>query len=265
MNIKMVVTDLDNTLLKSDKTISDYTAKVLNGYRARGIKIVFATARAESNCEKYIELINPDAIVSNGGALVRIGDETVYRKPMDLETTNALLLSCVEHKSVGCITVETDKGCLVMNMTADENEWKRNGFYPIYTDFSKGLDSEAYKITVEIFDDDAAEIIMSDFPAIDTVKFTGEPWVRFAEKAANKFEGVKALAAYIGIDMKTVIAFGDDYNDVGMLRECGIGVAVNNAIDEAKAAADFICDTNDNNGVAKWLEENFLSEYIQTE
>ena len=43
-----------------------------------------------------------------------------------------------------------------------------------------------------------------------------------------------------------------------MLRECGIGVAVANAIDEAKAVADFVCDTNDNDGVARWLEENLL-------
>ena len=43
-----------------------------------------------------------------------------------------------------------------------------------------------------------------------------------------------------------------------MLRDCGIGVAVANAIDEVKAVADHICDTNDNDGVAKWLEENVL-------
>ena len=43
-----------------------------------------------------------------------------------------------------------------------------------------------------------------------------------------------------------------------MLRDCGIGAAVANAIDEAKAVADYICDNNDNDGVAKWLEENVL-------
>lgn len=57
--------------------------------------------------------------------------------------------------------------------------------------------------------------------------------------------------------MKNVIAFGDDHNDIEMLRECGVGVAVANAIDEAKAVADYICDTSDNDGLARWLEAAF--------
>ena len=57
---------------------------------------------------------------------------------------------------------------------------------------------------------------------------------------------------------RKAVAFGDDYNDIEMLRDCGIGVAVANAIPEVKTAADYICDTNDNDGVAKWLEERVL-------
>jgi hydroxymethylpyrimidine pyrophosphatase-like HAD family hydrolase len=58
--------------------------------------------------------------------------------------------------------------------------------------------------------------------------------------------------------MNDVAAFGDDFSDVEMLNECGIGIAVANAIVEAKTTADYICDTNDNDGVAKWIEEKIL-------
>jgi len=54
------------------------------------------------------------------------------------------------------------------------------------------------------------------------------------------------------------VSFSDDYNDFDMIRECGIGVAVINALDEVKAVANYICDANENDGVAKWLEENVL-------
>ena len=55
-----------------------------------------------------------------------------------------------------------------------------------------------------------------------------------------------------------VAAFGDDINDLEMVRNCGIGVAVGNAIETVKAAAKYICDINNNDGVAKWLEEYIL-------
>jgi hydroxymethylpyrimidine pyrophosphatase-like HAD family hydrolase len=77
-------------------------------------------------------------------------------------------------------------------------------------------------------------------------------------KNARKRNAVIALATEFGVSLAEVAAFGDDYNDIEMLRECGAGVAVANAIDEAKAAADYICDANDNDGVAKWLERNVL-------
>ena len=114
------------------------------------------------------------------------------------------------------------------------------------------------KITVEITDDTTAYSIASVFPSVAVIRFSGENWYRFADKTADKWRGVKALAAHFGIDLKKAAAFGDDYNDADMLRFCGVGVAVANAIDEAKAAADYVCDSNDNDGVAKWLEEHVL-------
>ncbi len=77
-------------------------------------------------------------------------------------------------------------------------------------------------------------------------------------KNARKRNAINEIANHFGISLTEIAAFGDDYNDIEMLRDCGIGVAVANAIDEAKAAADYICDTNENDGVAKWLEENVL-------
>ena len=54
------------------------------------------------------------------------------------------------------------------------------------------------------------------------------------------------------------MVFGDDFNDVEMLEKCGVGIAVGNAVIDAKRAADFLCDTNDNDGVARYISENIL-------
>jgi len=258
MDIKMIATDLDGTLLRSDKTISAYTARILSACRQRGIRIVFATARSENSCKRYTELIKPDAIVSNGGALARIGDKTVYRATMCIETINKLLLSCMEQPSVGYITIDTDKGYFV-NKPVDENDPGWIEYMPAYyVDFSRGMDCDAYKLTVSISDEKTACGIVSKFPGIDVIRFSGEDWYRFAGKEADKWRGVQAVAAAMGIETENIASFGDDLSDIKMLRGCGYGMAVANAAAEVKAAARRLCGANDSDGVAKWLEEYIL-------
>ena len=69
-----------------------------------------------------------------------------------------------------------------------------------------------------------------------------------------------AIANEFNIDKSEIVAFGDDMNDKEMLVSMGSGVAMGNAIEEVKVIADYICDTNDNDGVAKWLDENITKK-----
>jgi len=256
-SIKMVVSDLDRTLLRNDKTISDYTTEVLQKCKEQGIIVAFATARSADHSEKFIEKIKPDAVVLNGGSLAYVGSRVVYSRPMDIETTNTLLQILHSSEFVRYITAETDKG-LFANISKAEY-WP--DFPPVYhVDFKESLDAHAFKVVAEIFDDKAILNIKSVLADINIIKFVNEDWVCFADKSANKLEGIKALAAHYNISIEEVAAFGDDYNDIEMLRGCGIGVAVGNAIDEAKVSANYICDTNENDGLAKWIEENLLSD-----
>jgi len=256
--MKMIIVDLDATLLKSDKTISDYTVKIFNQCRKNGHMIVFATARSESECRTFSDIVSPWAIISNRGANVRVGDETIHRVTIDMQTSNDLLMSLVNHPSVGFITVRIEDGYRI-NIPEDKHNPAWGEYNPAaYTDFANGLVCETYKISAEIFDDIAASEILSAYSNINMVRFSGEDWYSFASKSVTKWEGIKALAAHVGISVENTIAFGDDFSDIEMLRECGVGVAVANAIDEVKAVADIVCDSNDNDGVAKWLEKNLL-------
>ena len=76
-------------------------------------------------------------------------------------------------------------------------------------------------------------------------------WTRRAAGNSDKETALKTLVEYIGIDLSDVVAFGDDINDLGMLKLAGTAVAVSNAIDEVKAVADHITESNDQDGVAK--------------
>lgn len=92
----------------------------------------------------------------------------------------------------------------------------------------------------------------------DMLGYTDEDLYRFANRDAVKWNAIKSVAEYFNINTESFVAFGDDYNDLEMLKKCGIGVAVNNAIDIVRFAAKYICDSNDNDGVAKWIEEYVL-------
>ena len=96
-------------------------------------------------------------------------------------------------------------------------------------------------------------------PNCSVLTFTGEKWRRFAAKNADKETALQILADHIGMDMTDVIAFGDDVNDLGMLKLAGTAVAVSNAIEDVKAVADHVTDSNDLDGVAKFLEATILT------
>jgi len=77
-------------------------------------------------------------------------------------------------------------------------------------------------------------------------------------KGATKWNGIKELLKQYKIKSEETIAFGDDNNDIEMIEKCGIGIAMENGIDEIKNKAKYICGENENDGIANWIEENIL-------
>jgi len=120
-----------------------------------------------------------------------------------------------------------------------------------FVDFSKENNHSYLKISLEATDPAAVQQIATNYPMLDTLRYTGEDLYRFAHKGATKWNALKAIAVFYGINTCHFAAFGDDVIDLEMLENCGIGVAVPNAVDTVKAAAGYICDSNDNDGVAK--------------
>ncbi len=77
-------------------------------------------------------------------------------------------------------------------------------------------------------------------------------------KQSTKMNGIRTLAERYHISPSQIVAFGDDYNDIDMLRSCGVGVAVENALSEVKKTAKEITESNEQDGVAKWLEREMI-------
>ena len=253
MSIKMLVTDLDNTLLRSDKSISAYTASIFRRCRERGMKIVFATARPKRNLVGFTQMVAPDAIVSDNGARVCAGEQTILRNDVPPTAVTAIVNTLLP---LAGIRLHLNYEHFSFTNHETYRSWGNWGVE--YSDFSTYNPHGVQKIAIE-----AADILLLsrvDFDALGCHYHgnQGEIWYMAMAKAATKLNAIHATATHFGIALSDIAAFGDDHNDVGMLRACGTGVAVANAIDEAKAAADFICDINDNDGPAKWIEANLL-------
>jgi len=158
---------------------------------------------------------------------------------------------------VTCITVETGEKLFIskeqQQWAADDSKWNL-----IYNDFSSDIFEQATKIAVEYNDILLLENLMKSYPELHLYENSGENWCQVMQNSSTKYNAIKILADYYGYTLKEIIAFGDDYNDVEMLRECEIGIAVSNAIKEAKTNADYICESNEDDGVAKWIEERIL-------
>lgn len=252
--MKLLITDLDNTLLRNDKSISDYTISIFEKCRAQGHLLAFATARSEGAAARFIEQIKPDIIISNGGALICVRGKPIYKNLISTETTLGIIEMCKQFTgNQGLITVETDDGYFC-NFHPHDADRKKVYTYTDFAFFKKS----SYKITSVLENETWAKEIVNMYPDIFYLNFSGEDWRRFAAKNADKGTALQILLRHLNLSPSDVIAFGDDANDIPMLKLAGTAVAVSNSVDEVKAIANHITDSNDNDGVAKFIESALL-------
>lgn len=257
--IKLILTDLDGTLLHDDKTISDFTIKILKEAKKSGILVGFSTSRAKICIEEYIDQVKPDFLITNGGASVYVENQQVYL--CEFTPQEAQTIFDAVYKIFGENT----------EMTADHVDiiyWNRHveqmsvkfADYSIYNDF-KNFNQSAMKVCVQTTDEKRAAQIASCLGdgKIDYLKFSDIPWYKFSKSGATKEKAIEVLIDNLHIPIEQTVAFGDDFNDLGMLKLCGTGVAMGNAIQEVKQCAKEITLTNNEDGVAKWINEKILN------
>ena len=253
--MRMIVTDLDDTLLRSDKTISEHTVAVLKACQSKGLKVVFATARSAQAATRFFDIFTPDIFVGYGGALVSAGKEIIHRIDIPADISSRIIKECLAAPEVTSILAINESVALTNNR--EELASKDSSHYQ-YADFLTDYHYRYLKISLVSASQTAVERIAAHYPMCDMLWYTDENLYRFANRDAVKWNAVKAIAEHYNVSTDMFVAFGDDRNDLEMLAKCGIGIAVGNAIGEVKAAAGYICGSNDDDGVANWIEEHIL-------
>lgn len=251
-NCRLLLFDLDGTLLRSDKTISQTTLRALQKCRDKGKLIGVSTSRGEQNALSFIEKLQPDVLIASGGALVKYHGAYIYKAEFSGEETKRMIAIARAVCGSECeITIDTIDAHY-WNYRIDPKQYDHSWGDSLYTDFIN-FEKNSLKMCVEIFEDSQARKLQELLNECDCVRFSDGYWYKFTKKTATKERAIMEVCSSCGVKVEEIIAFGDDYADIGMLELCGKGIAMGNAIDAVKEKADCIIGSNDEDGIAEFL------------
>lgn len=262
---KLICIDVDGTLYDDHKVIPPANVTALQEASAKGIRVAITTGRMFNYGYLYGGLLGFETLtIASNGAYVRVGDEVLHHHGLThaqvLEVKakidesglfahynawNTLLCSGPLGDGNGYLAANdklpaSRKIDIVVTEDLEPELEKRSGEILKAIVFSKG-DLEALGKLREAF---------RNHPDLDVVA-SSRYNIEIIPKGVSKARGIEALIRHLGITPEEVIAIGDEENDLPMIRFAGMGVAMGNATDAVKAAANYITDTNNNAGVAQ--------------
>lgn len=249
--MKAIITDLDRTLLRTDKTVSEYTLEVLKRCRDRGILLMAATARPERTILVYCSQIGFHAVTTLNGARI-VMPHGVIENGMKPSSAEVILKKVIGIPDL-VLSVETGGG-LFSNVPIPE--WNA----AVFPDFpALPTEDAVYKLLISGGGKTLPQEVLKALTEDTYMTVAEGKLIQIMSKTATKWNGIKAMLEAAGIGQKEAVYFGDDHDDIEPIKNCGTGVAVSNAIEEVLGAADFIAESNDRDGVARFIEERILS------
>ena len=265
MEYQLIAMDLDGTLNNDQKIITEKTKTALMAAQERGIRLALASARPSPGLFKERDILRlqdyQGILMSyNGGRIVDAATGKVLFEPsMDLDQTKQVLRRLEELP----VTPILDDG--VQFYVADKNgykvdyECKNNQMTCTEVgNLADFLTFAPIKILMSVQPEELPQVqqqIAAFLPEDLTVVQTAAFYLEVIPKIINKGQGIRDICTVLGIAPAQVISFGDAANDIPMLREAGMGVAMGNAADAVKAAADMVTLSNNDDGIAAALEK----------
>lgn len=265
--IKLLAIDLDETLLSSDKHVSKENVTALQKARKNGIHTVIATGRPWfSFCETLEEigtryLKDEYAISLNGGAIVENESGKILALDgLDYPTTKMLFEQALLDENL-CIHVNTTEKAYGWNLNEDEREFLKGRLDIIELDHPDLSDHQNEHFVKVLYGNTNIPYLQNILEAMQNkagdfdVSFSSSRYLEFNKKGVNKGSGLQKLADLLGIDILETAAIGDHANDLEMIKRAGLGIAVNNAIDEVKAVAQYVTShDHDHHAIAEAVE-----------
>lgn len=281
--MKLIVSDLDGTLLNNEREISVKNAEALNAAKARGIEIAVATGRNYGNAKAVCERagLKPHIICNNGSFVYSKDGEKLAAMTLDkahiyhamdwLDTRKYFYTLCTAHAiyihkdARETVYLDyTNAKNTVKDISIEELKAEFEGFMVmdsavLIDNFAEIVEKEEDfgNITVISLDKDKLQQGREYFRNYQGMAMTvaGNDIFEMIHTKASKGNALEKLAAHVGVSLGHVMAIGDNYNDLSMLRRAGISVAIGNAEEDVKKVCKYVSRTNDLDGVAHIVEQ----------
>lgn len=264
MNEHLIVVDLDGTLLTDDKTISSLTKETLIKAKQAGHQVMIATGRPYRASQIYYEELSlTTPIVNFNGAFIHHPKNPMWQTihtPVDLRVVHDVVESVHKYEYDNLITEVLDDVYLHRD---DEGmlQMFRMGSPNILTgDLKNILLQDPTSLLIQA-DDVNTPIIRQHLHDVHAELIEHRRWgapfpiIEIVRKGLSKAVGIDHIAKEMGIPRDHIIAFGDEDNDLEMIDYAGIGVAMSNGIDDLKNIANEITLSNNEDGIAKFLQD----------
>ena len=267
MRYKLLVSDLDGTLLDNAHEITSKNLEAIRKLKKSGVNFVIATGRTIDMVKGYLEILDYDSplICCNGAALYDVKGKLLSIKEIQAEVLRGVIdlikkyeLEHVLYTMSGIVSEKRNERVFYIEeynkkqkasnkavIIIDENICNNLEQYQVVKVFvSTSERGKLHKLRDELNHQfKEIEAVMSQRHILDIVN-----------KQATKGNALLALADHLGIYPKEVAAIGDNYNDITMLKEAGLAITVENAEDEIRNIADYVSKSNHYSGVAYAIE-----------
>ena len=265
---KMIILDLDGTLTNSKKEITPKTLEALLDAQERGVIVTLASGRPTYGIKGVSDALQLERfggyILSfNGARVMNVKTkEVVYQQKFPLEYIRPLYEYAVEH-DMGLVTYEQDKVVTstrideYMQKEADINHMNLTAVnnFPEYVDFD--VNKCLFTAAVDVAPQWEKELVERYGDVLSI--YRSEPFfIEVMPQGIDKAASLARLFEIIGMDKEDAVACGDGFNDQSMIEYAGVGVAMANAQERVKEAADYVTvRSNDEDGLVEVINKYF--------
>ena len=253
-DIKIIFTDIDGTLYShKKKEVPASAIDAIHKLREKGIKVFLCSGRNRYLIRKsgVLDYIIPDGMVTMNGANAVIGDQTIYRYPIPSPVVDKMILFA-KRLRFGLTLIEESEGHINMiDERVIQAHEKYNTRFPQPRTFPDHYDRVVYQM-IAFCDKFDEELFLPHLQDCKSARWD-EYAVDIMPKDSDKAKGILSVLEYYGYEPGNALVLGDALNDIEMMQFAGASIAMGNAREETKKAADFVTADIDDDGWAKGI------------